>query len=305
MKLGIVLSLIFILFLSLLGFFAYRGVADPSTNATSPTKLSKRQLPSDLPALFMPNTPTGNAARTYSKILNLYHDHRDKFNDDEPPIEVTDQLSNLLITAMQQERVQDGFLDEHIPVQIGATPDFYDALELLPALALMRAQEAYQDGRESHAMTIARAVWALGQRAFQNNVRLYNRLQGLTIMLDAGDKLLPWSLEMGGSDSDSIKQWMKAVNEIGEIWKAKYELLSSLRPHKGDLLMIARKDEDISFRVAATLKLGLAKFNPGGRGNKRVIDATIGQAKNHSHSMIVQSGIAAAGLTKEQMRKLH
>lgn len=305
MKLGFILSLIFVLFLGLLGFFAFRGVADPPTSATSISKLAKRELPSNLRALFIPNIPNGDASRTYGKILDLYQDRREDFNVDLPSREVTDQLVSLLISAMQQERVETGFLDEHIPIQPGATPDFHDALELLPGLALMRADEAYEEGRKPDAIRITRAVWAFGQRAYQNNVRLYNRLQGLTIMLDTGDMLLPWTVEMGTIDSQSIREWMKVIDEIDQVWQSKYELLASLRPRMGDLLHIAKEDQDTSFRVAATLKLGLAKFNPGGRGNKRVIDDIIEKAKAHSDPLMVQAGIAAAALTKEQMRKLY
>jgi hypothetical protein len=66
-----------------------------------------------------------------------------------------------------------------------------------------------------------------------------------------------------------------------------------------------KDDEDLSFRIEAVLKLGMAKFNPGGRGNDRNIQQTIEQAKNHPHPLMVQAGIAAAGLTKEQMHKLY
>lgn len=305
MKLGIILSLIFVLFLGLLGFFAFRGVSDPPTSATSDSKLMKRKLPSDLSALFVPSIPNGEASRTYSKILDLYLDRREDFNADRPSREITGQLVDQLMIGMAQERVKPGFLDEHIPVQPGATPDFHDALELLHVLALLRADEAYEAGNKADAVKIARAVWAFGQRAFQNNVRLYNRLQGLTIMLDAGDKLLPWSTELGTADSESIRSWLAILDEIAQIWQAKYELLASLRPRIGDLLNIARNDQEISFRVAATLKLGLAKFNPGGRGNKRVIDDIIRKAMTHSDPLMVQAGIAANAMTKEQMRKLY
>ncbi len=305
MKLGLVISLIIVLFLGLLGFFAYRGVADPPTDATSSSKLAKMQLPTDLPPLFMPTIPNGDAARTYNKVLELYHDHRETLTGDVPPTQLIDQLVRLLIEAVQQERVPQGFLDKYIDVRPGATPGFHDALEAIPGLALMRADELYNEGNQPQAVLATRAVWALGQRAYAQNIRLYNRLQGLTIMLDAGDKLLPWTMEMTGKDAPHIRDWMKVVHEIDQVWQAKYELLSSLRPHVGDLLHIARDDKDPSFRVAAILKLGLAKFNPGGRGNRRLIYATIEDAKNHSDSLVAQAGIAAAGMTRQEMRKLY
>lgn len=305
MKLGFVISGVIVVFLGLLGFFAFRGVADLTTHASSSDKLVKMQLPTDLAPLFVPTLPNGNSARTYSRVLDLYQDHRETLNANVPPPAFIDEMVALLMEAMQQQRVRRGFLDERIPVQPGATPDFFDALESIPGLALMRADELHQEGRTSHALLAAQAVWALGQRAFQDNTRLYNRLQGLTIMLDAGEKMLPWAELTQPSSDTNIRQWMKVIHEIDQVWRAKHELLASLKPHVGDLLNIAQNDEDPSFRVAAILRLGLAKFNPGGRGNKRVIDMIIQEAKNDTDPLIVQAGIAAAGLTREQMHKLY
>ncbi len=306
MKLGVLISMVLVVFLGLLGFFAYWGVADPPTAATSPVHLEKMVLPTDLSPIFIPSAPQGDAARVYDRVLDLYQDHRDTFmTEDYPPTSLTNAMVSLMIEAMQQEKVKQGFLDDHIPVQPGATPDFQEALEAIPELVLIRADEMYREGNTALAISATRAVWALGQRAFQNNQRLYNRAQGLTIMLDAGEKLLSWISESRAADSDNVRQWMKTIHETDKVWRTKYELTARLRPHIGDLLNIARNDNDISFRVAATLQLGVAKFNPGGRGNRRVILSTIEQAKSSSDPLVVQAGIAAARMTPEQLRKIY
>ncbi len=291
--------------LGLLGFMAYRGMTDPPTVATNTSMLEKKLLPSELPPLFIPITPNGDAARIYNQLFILYMDHHETFLHDLPPKELADTVVNLLIEAMQHERVKPGFLDDHIPVQPGATPDFAEALEMIPAVALGRAEEHYQEGNVARAVLITRAVWALGQRAFENNMRLYNRSQGLTVMLDAGDRLFHWSGEVDPDSVENVRQWMGVVHEVDKVWRNKYELLSRLKPHIGDLLNIARHDEDPSFRIAAVLKLGQVKFNPGGRGNNRVIMDTIEEAKADPDPLIVQAGIAAASLTPEQLRKLY
>ena len=132
MKLGIVISFVLLLLLSLLGLFAYWGVSDPASAATSQQNLAKMELPTDLPHLFVSNIPNGNAVNTYEKILDLYHENSEAWYSDNPPTKLNNTLIQLLIEAMQRERVQDGFLDKHIPVRPGATPDFDDALESIP-----------------------------------------------------------------------------------------------------------------------------------------------------------------------------
>lgn len=305
MKLGIVISLVLLVLLSLLGLFAFWGISDPASAATNQKNLVKMSLPTDLGPLFVSNNPSGDTVAIYEKILDLYHENSEAWYSDTPPTELNNKLIQLLIEAMQCERVQDGFLDKHIAVQPGATPDFDDALESIPGIALAWADQMYDEGKVAHAISATRAVWALGQRAFQNNTRLYIRSQGLTIMLDAGDQLLPWTRQVSGLSELQISEWMKVAHEIDQVWSDKYELTARLRPKIGDLLNIARHDQDTSFRVAAILKLGLAKFNPGGRGNKRMILDTIEEAKNHSDPLIVQAGIAAAAMTSEQMHKLY
>lgn len=305
MKLGIIISVVLLIVLGLLGFVAFRGVADGSSNATASEMLVKMDLPSDLPPLFISSVPNGNAARTYDKAIELYVDHRREFNSEMPRVDLINTLVSLLIDAVQHERVNQGFLDKHVPVQPGATPDFDDALESIPGIVLARADEMYQDGNAARAVLAARAVWAFGQRAFQNNTRLYIRIQGLAIMLDAGDKLFQWTSEVGDRGAKNVREWMAVAHEIDQRWRGKYELIARLKPRVGDLLNIAQNDEDPSFRIAAILKLGLTKFHPGGRGNMRMITATIEDAKGDSNALIVQAGIAAAGLTRDQMRKIN
>ncbi len=305
MKLGIIISVVLVIFLSLMGFFAFRGVSDPPSAATSPDKLAQRQLPTDLTPVFNSGIPSGDAAKIYQQAIELYQEHRDAFNQDIPPTEFTNTLVNYLIEAMQRQRVSNGFLDDHLPVKPGAMPDFDDAIEAIPAIALMRAEQVYESGNTAQAIVVTRAVWALGQRAFENNVRLYNRFQGLTIMLDAGDKLLPWSGQAGNQTETHVQQWMKSIHEISKVWQTKFELIARLNPRIGDLINIANNDQDPTFRIAAILKLGIAKFKPGSRGNKRVIEAAIDDAKHDADPLIVQAGIAAGGMTAEQMRKVY
>jgi len=75
-------------------------------------------------------------------------------------------------------------------------------------------------------------------------------------------------------------------------------------PHVGDLLNVAKNDEDRTFRIAATLQLGIAKFTDGNPGNRSAINAYLGEAKQSDDPMLAEAAAAADALTLEDFRTL-
>jgi len=96
-----------------------------------------------------------------------------------------------------------------------------------------------------------------------------------------------------------------ALKKVADAWVPKVgKILKSLRPQIGDLINIARNDKDLTFRVEATLQLGVVKFNPKTRGNLKAITSAIEDAKASEDPAISAAGNAAEAFTKEEMRKL-
>ena len=304
MKLGIIVSLVIVILIGVLGFVSFRGIADPPTAATSAEKLVKISLPTDLGSLYQPTQPTEDATESYAKVIAFYQEHHQPLSEPRPQERFTDPLTDLLIEAMRRGRVQHGFLDQHIPVQPASEPDFGDALEAIPGLVLFRANELYEGGNTQHAVAAVRAVWALGRRAFEQNDRLYVRRWGLPIMIDAGDQLFAWADQTDAIPLEKIQAWASAITEVERAFREKDNIISAAEPHIGDLLNIAQHDQDLTFRVAATLKLGVMQYNPGNRGNQRVILQTLTETANATEPLLAQAGKAAQAVTREQVRKL-
>lgn len=304
MKLGIIVSFIIIVLIGVLGVVSFRGIADPPTAATSADKLVAIALPEGLGSIYQPAQPAEDATEFYAQAITYYQEHRQPLSEPQPQERFTEPLTDLLIQAMQRGRVQRGFLDQHIPVQPGAEPDFGDALESIPGVVLLRAGELFERGDTARAVLAVQAVWALGRRAFAQNDRLYIRRWGIPIMADAGEQLFAWAEQLDTVNDEQIHDWASAINDVERAFRAKDNLISAADPHIGDLVNISRHDQGLTFRVAATLKLGVMQFNPGNRGNRRMIHQALAEAAAANEPLLVQAGKAAQAMTREQLHKL-
>ncbi len=305
MRLGILISLLIVVVFGAVAFVGIRGVAESPTPATSPDKLQRQTLGKGLPALFEVTDPAEDASAAYEGILGFYKEHQARLSTEPPDIELTDQLVTLMIRAMKKGRVTQGFLDKHLPVFPGATPTFDDALETIPRAVMWMADDLYQSGRPERAKQALRSVLALGLRAFDDNTRLYIRWQGLDILITALHLQTDWLDDDPILSDQTVGAWDKATTKIDRVWMHKYELMARTQPHIGDLLNIANNDQDITFRVAGMLKLGMAKFNAGTRGNARAIHETIERATNDPFEIIAKAAIAARALTRDQYHKIY
>ncbi len=305
MKIGIIISVALVFLLSVLGFFSFWGLPDEPTAATSPKTLEKLELPTGLSSLSSTQKPNEDATEIYDQAFALYQKHHEAFAEDTPPLRWSDPLTELLVEAMHRGKVKNGFLDGHIPVQPGARAQYEDALETIPGVVLQRAYQLYEEGDPARAVEVAKAVWVLGRRAFESNVRLYNRSTGLVVMIDSGQMLHAWAQEVDSLDPDAIAAWANGLNELERTFRKKEELIKGHEPHVGDLLNIARNDQDPTFRVAAILKLGVVKFNPGNRGNARVIDQTLDRSANDPDPLIAKAAQAAQAVTEDQLHRIY
>ena len=304
MKIGLIISFVLVFLLALIGFFSFWGLPDEPTSATSADKLVKIELPSGLRPLSTMDQPNEDATEVYDRALDFYLEHQEALAEDLPSPKWSTQLTDLLIEAMHKGRVKNGFLDRHIPVNPASRPGFDDALETIPGVVLQRAVQLFDEGDQTRAIEAAQSVWVLGRRAFENNKRLYNRSTGLVLMIDAGQMLYAWSTEVDSLDPAKIEPWADGLKSVERAFRKKEELIKGHEPHVGDLLNIAHHDADPTFRIAAILKLGVVKFNPGNRGNARVVDQTLAAAVNDPEPLIAQAAKAAQDLTEAELRQI-
>lgn len=304
MKLGLILSVILVAFVALFFFLVTSSPADSPTNATSAERLVKSDTLANLPAVFTPDQPEASANEHYRNALDLYKQQERAFANEMVAQGLADRLIGHLVAGMRAGQVSRPFIDDMIPTRRGATPDFGDALEMIPFVVIQRAQSAIDARDEAYALQSLQALWAFGQRLYQESVRFHNRHQGLMIMNMAGTELYKLK-HLDPALEPALTRWGPEVQKITAAWQPKMETIFVVRPHMGNLINIARNDQDPTFRVEAILALGPKKFSAGSRGNERAIEEVLEAAKGDANALVVEAGAASAAFTRDDLRRLH
>ena len=280
------------------------GSPDRPTSMTNAAALAKRTLPVDLPALVKPTGPDDDAGAYYEQAIGLVGEHPDVLTRTREHDDLVDDLCELLLKAADAGRVEDGFMDGHIPVSNGARPDYGEAVELIYEWVLQRSAVVYAKGEKEQSRELALTVWVFGQRLFEHNVRLYHRNIGLDMMESAGALLFEMAAEDQALDAEVLQGWAVALNDIRRAWQPKLEVMLGVEPHPGDLVNIALNDQDRMFRVEATLKLGIQRYTVD-RSNRRAMNGAIRDAIDSDDALLSESGRAADAVTLEQMRRAY
>jgi len=280
-----------------------RGGEGP-TSVTRGKALRKQTLSDHLATFSLPADTEADAAAIYEQMIRLYGEHADALPKTREHDALIAGVSGLLIEAAGAGHVERGFIDQHIPVQIGAGPDFDDAVESVYELAIYESARRYTHEDPQGARELALAAWVLGERMFRHNDRLYARVVGLDLMESAGGLLHEMSADDPTIDREALASWSSAITAIRRAWQPKLQVLMGVDPPIGDLVNLAMNDEDRMFRIEATLRLGIFKHAAGG-GNRRMILRSINQAIDRDDPMIAEAGRAAQALTLEQKRRLY
>ena len=301
MKYGIIISIVIVLaFVGTLLYINAGDPPDPPTDATAPAKLARAQFPADMPALHEPSAPGADAGQAYQDVLTHFSSREPVLTRRDPsrwPREPVTKLRELMVEAMRAGDVPDGFLDRYLPVKLQADPRFGPALEWIQTILLHEADRLREADDDTAARDAAMAVWALGRRAFEHNTRLFNRRQGLRLMAASGQHMLQHA-DRYGIDTAALRRWANTINTIQNKWMSKSQIIYSVDPHAGDLINLAKNDKDRSFRVGATLRLGIAKFTADGPANREAVQQTIDQLKKSDDQLIREAAQAADNATR-------
>lgn len=280
------------------------GQADGPTSVTNERAMALQTFPADLPVLSEPGEPNTDAAGFYERAILLYAENTDALTRTRKYDERVDGLCGLLLQAAAAGKVEAGFMDGHIPVTIGAQPDYGDAIENIYEYVIVRAAELYTRGDTAGGRDLALAVWVFGGRLFAHNTLYYHRVVGLDMMESAGSILFEMAEKDDSLDPAALRAWSAAIKDIRSAWQPKLEIVMGIDPHPGDLVNIALNDADRTFRVEATLRLGIHRYGAD-RGNRRAMQRAIAAAINSDDPMIAEAGRAADALTLEEKRRLY
>jgi hypothetical protein len=300
---GIVISVVIVAVFSAVAIVQFRGFPDPPTRASRPEALQPITLPGDLPPLYQPTGSDTDATRLYERAMAFYLDNKRALDDTRAGNLMKQELADLLIEAMRTSQVSRPFMDDHLPVVPGARAGNEDAFERVPELVLSWAQWQRENGREARAEQAARGVFAMGHRGFEKSVRFYYRFLGTYYMIKAWEELYALA-EDNPELQDQIMPWQVPLGDLYAKLDKKAQLVNITNPNIGDLVVFATEDQDPTWRVEATLRLGLMKFKPGSRGNERAILSAIEDAKDDPHPMVQEAAHAADHLTVEEFRRI-
>jgi hypothetical protein len=306
---GIAISLAIFAFFGGLIYVSTLGVVDAPTPDTAPEKLAKQTLPADLTPLYDVTEPREDAKAIYYDAIAFYLQQRNRFGSSNPPRALVLELGSALVEASKAGRVSKPFLDERVEVSLVSDPDFGDALEAVPRVVLDEVDRVMEEGDLQTARTLASGVFAFGHRAFVHAERFYVRWIGLGTMQQALSSLYQIANERPLIERERrhevLEPWAQAVDGLQkDVWTHKAQIVTGLEPQVGDLINIAKNDEDVSFRVRATLQLGVVKFNAGSVGNERGIKEAIEQLKEDENPLVAKAAEVAAQMTREDLRNV-
>lgn len=287
-----------------LAVFLY-GSADTPSSLTNAKALAAQHLPDLPPPFAIERNPDDDASLYYEQALTLFDSQRAALPKTREHDELVAGICELLESAARAGRVPVGFMDRHIPVSIGAVPDFDDALEEIFTLAVYESARRYTHDDPDGARDLAMAVFVFGRRLFDNNTRLYNRNTGLDMMESAGSLLYDMSANDTTIDAENMREWSRGLDQIRKHWQPKLQFILGTDPQIGDLVNVAQHDEDRMFRIVATLRLGVHKHSPVGRGNLRLIHHAIQEAMQSEDPMIAEAGRAADAMTLQERRRYY
>lgn len=300
MKLGIIISVCIVIIVAVVVFVQYRGVVDPPDREGR--KIEVITLQPGLPKFYEPTNPDMSADAVYADMIKYYNDNKKNLAPDKPSARHVEQLRKYFIEALDNGKVNKGFLDPAVPMTLGEDAPHAAAIEVAPVLVLKEAVKLHETD-PSTAVKSAIAVHAFGQRTFENNTRLVNRLRGFLAMKGGTGLLYEWQDDLNDGKA-STQAWVDAINKMDPLWDAKIKQLWSTKPHTGNILNLAKVDKDPTMRIEAVRWLGVVKYTSKGRGNARAIASLIEELKADQDPMIAAAADAADKLTVEQFRKL-
>jgi len=303
-KVGFAISAVFIVALTIVVPILASPSADPPTRATSPDRLEAMTLGDDFPRLYEITNVSDSALAHYEAAGGYYAQNRSAFQNRKPAQEHIDVLAGHFIKAMHAGQMRDGFLDSQ--TRIGVMVGQIDNMMPYAAGAL---SSYLRDQFEDETLTeedvqIAMALFAFGERCFRHNTLLQHRMAGLEYMNDGLGYVNNWDLEKNGRTSDKSNLASDRYIPIIEAWPHKLKIVMDTDPYVGDLLNIAKNDQDMTWRIAATQRLGIAKFTDGNKGNRRAIASYLAQARQADNRLLAEAARAADELTREEFRRL-
>lgn len=294
-----------------------RTSVDPATAATSDANLQKQTLPSNLPQLAFVPERSGSGGASFDKLLEQTqaagrYIGQGGFAEESRAESV--KLYQVMVELAASMPLEAGFADQKIGPRDLNDPELKKDLTLITNALKLHTDVMIEQRKYDEAAEAAGACFALGKELFENNTRLRPRQAGLMMMrvsLATWLRIAKSQSEFGQITADEFgkiktaaQPWLDAIRVIETVWDQKLKSIDIPDPSVGDLIRVAQKDQDLSFRVFAVRRLGLARFEHGDASNKKAINDAISAAKSSDDAMVRSAAETAEKLTIEQFRQV-
>lgn len=315
MKWGIIGSLGVVLLLVLF-YVATRQHPDAPTRRTEPSKLTPAPMPTGLTPAWDIDDPEASFADAMKAYLTLATSSARQLEMSPVPESVGSALVNRLIAAKNAGKVDSlAFLDEKVPLKPHAEPEGIPLNKAMFAV-VEQANLATKRGDTTRAKRIGESLMAVGTRLFAGCKRYYNRQIGLE-MFNQGFSIVSVEAADDKELEAKLRPWFDWRNKVNDAWSLKIgRIIRSATPDVmeelggpkfkriGDLIRLAKEDQDPMVRVEATLGLGLAKFNPGSKANEKAVEQAIKDLQADPNADVARAAKAAEDYTLEEYKRL-
>jgi hypothetical protein len=303
MKIGIIIALAMTAVLGIVLVLSLYGVPQGRSGATRQTALVQQALPRTLKPMYQVQDKGASVNGAYAELVLFYQDYRHPLSGSNPPADLVTQLEERLLAGMRAGKVTTPFFDDKMALQPMVPLDWRDDALAAVDLVSASARQLNERGDNARALKLAHAVGALGQRLFEESVRLELRLAGMSMLTTAIIDIVQMRTA-APPDPDPIRQWEDALTAIDSAWMQKRQTVFALEPNVADLIAVAQNDRDLTFRIEAMLMLGAVKHRSGSRGNLRIIQSAIDQGLQDPEPMIAAAAQSAQAFTVEQLREM-
>ncbi|MCC5828158.1 MAG: hypothetical protein JJU36_01805 [Phycisphaeraceae bacterium] len=293
-----IITPITIIILGLVLMLMWRGNPDKPTQRTSAQNLRLSEL-APLDPLFPTPYRPGSASDTYRELIDAFSQGVN------PPQAAIDEHLKTLVDAMSLQDVRQGYLDELVPLSPLPDAPALRGMGELVTQVVQKSLAMYQRNQQREAIELARAGFVFTYRAYHNNHRLLIRDIALEQMAVMCRQIQMLARQLDPSTANLAERWEQVINSHRERWAPKLDqVLRRMRPNVADVIRIAERDEDSSFRQEAVLTLARLKFQQENHANVRQIQAAIDRLLKSSDPMIREAAEVADRFTRDDFRRM-
>ncbi len=264
-------------------------------------------LPEDLPELPLgPNTSGREPREIYDQLIELYRSTPGQWRLGRVTVD-TEQMrraETLMIELSECGPFAAGFLDQQTPMVFsGSHPDALALISLISAMTVDRFAELREEERWNDAERLGLALTTVGRQLLASNTLIPNRILGLRTLAGGIDQLNLMASELNLTDPASVRAWQLAVNDTIKRLETKVGQLNRTQPHVGDVIHVARYDEDPAFRAHAVMTMAWVQYRPGTKGNLQAMRRAIKNGLQSETPSIREAAEYARDFTVEDVRR--